>query len=88
MSDDEIKRLILSRRAAFIAAAIASLATAQCEPKPADPQPCLSPPVDPIDQRPQVCLSPMPATPPDAGAATEAPPQPCLSGVVPPPKQP
>ena len=95
MSDEEIKRLILARRAAFVAAAVASLAVASCEPKPADPGPCLSAPYDPNAQPPpnpnyppQVCLSPLPPPPPDAGGgATEAPPQPCLSGVVP-PKQP
>ncbi len=87
MSDEEIKRLILARRAAFIAAAVASLAAAQCEPKPADPQPCLSQvPYDPTEPRPQVCLSPIPQQPPpDASAdAPEPTPQPCLSPVVPP----
>ena len=43
MSDDARKK-ILERRAAFVAAAIASIAaTSSCEPKPAiSPEPCLS----------------------------------------------
>lgn len=75
MSDDEIKRAILSRRAKFVAAAIAAAGlTSSCSPDP-----CLSPrreddastdaPKDgttdaPADG-PQVCLSPIE---PDAGA--------------------
>jgi DNA polymerase-3 subunit gamma/tau len=91
--DDDCKRTILSRRARFIAAALASagLTAASCNKSnvEANPQPCLSaPPMDyhaapprpetpPPEPPPQVCLSPMPP-PEDAGA-----PQPPGSGKVP-----
>ena len=82
MGDDDSKRLILSRRARFVAAALASVsAVAQagaCTPSP--------------------CLEPVPTPVPDAGAARDAGndadttgtmpddsgvPQPCLSTVPP-----
>ncbi len=93
MSDDETRKLILARRAKFVAAAIASVGIA-CGKTGADPQPCLSPP--PMEQdatTPQPCLSvmipvePVDAAPPiqtdsDAGAQ----PQPCLSPMPNPPQ--
>jgi len=92
MSDEEIKRLILARRAAFVAAAVATLAATECAPKEADPGPCLSAPYNPNGERPQVCLSVPPTLPDaspetDAGTAVEydAPPAPCLSPMVAPP---
>ena len=81
MGDDDTKRLILSRRARFVAAALASVsAVAQagaCTPSP--------------------CLEPVPSPVPDAGTAREAGrdaetptneddsgvPQPCLTTVPP-----
>lgn len=71
MSDDDLKRLILSRRARFVAAALAATGLASCSPTP-----CLdiaNPPNDassdaakdaPSDG-PQVCLAPIPE---DSGA--------------------
>jgi hypothetical protein len=80
--DDESKRIILTRRARFIAAALASagLTAASCNKSNVDanPQPCLSAPPQNYDAAPpephepppvpppQACLSPMP-TPEDAG---------------------
>jgi hypothetical protein len=82
--DDDCKRIILSRRARFIAAALASagLTAASCNKSnvEANPQPCLSappqnydaapPPLEtpPPEPPPQVCLSPLPM-PEDAGPA-------------------
>ena len=83
MTDDDSKRIILSRRARFIAAALASagLTAASCNKSnlEANPQPCLSAPpqnydaapppqeTPPPEPPPQVCLSPLPM-PEDAGA--------------------
>lgn len=95
MSDprDDAKKKILARRASFIAAALASVA---CQKEPAErPEPCLAVPIgyqppdaspEPPPPQPQVCLTPMVATPVDAGPpAVEPEPQPCLK-VAPPPR--
>jgi hypothetical protein len=93
MGDDESKRLILARRARFVAAALAGVAaTANACGGDAEPQPCLSPlydggisdgRADAADARPQPCLEPMieDAAKPDADADAE--PQPCLSPLPP-----
>jgi hypothetical protein len=65
--DDDVKKLILARRARFVAAAVAMNAV-MCggETDGTSPQPCLSPP----------CLDVIPA--PDGGT-----PQPCLTPIAP-----
>jgi hypothetical protein len=88
MGDDDAKRLILARRARFVAAALAGVAgvAVACGGSidDADPQPCLSPPYQPrdagsgTDAEPQPCLEPLP---PDAGDDAE--PQVCLSPLPP-----
>jgi hypothetical protein len=63
MAADDAKKLILARRATFVAAALAGVSVA-CgkEPSP-PPQPCLSVPMEPRDAEPepppQPCLTPM-----------------------------
>jgi hypothetical protein len=73
----DAKKLILARRARFIAAAVASVGIA-CGKKDVPPQPCLSEPMIRDDaEAPQPCLSvaiPTDPLPPDA-----EPPRPCLS---------
>ena len=70
---DETRRIILARRAKFVAAALAGLgaATGACE----SPQPCLSPNYEPREAGPEVppqpCLT-APYEPPDAGDAGDA----------------
>ncbi len=93
MSDDDAKKIILARRARFVAAAVASvgIACGKTEAGPA-PMPCLSvtipsdgeaPASDP-GPPPMPCLSPLPADaaafdpPSDAGADATIP-VPCLS---------
>jgi len=90
--NDDSKKLILARRARFVAAALAGVGVA-CGKEPAQPQPCLSPVyVAPPDAEPMPCLSPPVYVPPDAdtttteasdaGAGAEpdaAKPMPCLS---------
>lgn len=68
--DDASKRLVLARRAKFVAAAVAGIAIG-CG-KESKPQPCLSESVLEPDAAPppQPCLAP--------------PPQPCLSMYIPP----
>lgn len=86
MGNDEAKRIILARRARFVAAALAGLNAAMCGGK-SEPQPCLSV-VAEDSGTPQPCLSP-PSHPIDAAtdAGADAPddadaqPQPCLSPV-------
>ena len=88
MGNDDAKRLILARRARFVAAALAGVAVA-CggSTQDADPQPCLSPPSQPrdagsdADAGPRVCLeAPLEdaGSDEDAGADADAEPQPCL----------
>lgn len=85
MGNDDAKRLILARRAKFVAAAIAGMAVA-CGGS-ADPEPCLSPVLQPrdagpdadADTQPQPCLDV--SAPEDAGKDAE--PQPCLSPLPP-----
>jgi hypothetical protein len=79
MAADDDKKLVLARRAKFVAAALAGVSVA-CGKEPAPPpQPCLSVPMDNRDAGapeppPQPCLTPM-MMPEDAGppaAATDA----------------
>lgn len=62
MSDDA-KRAVLARRARFVAAAMAGIATASCD---ACSRPCLSPRPTSVDASPGPCLS-VPMGPVDAG---------------------
>jgi len=94
MSDDQ-KKIVLARRAKFVAAAVASVGIACGKEQAEPPRPCLSQVYVPPDAEPQPCLSPVAVEPPDA--ATEdaampmpsdaATPVPCLS-VAPPRKPP
>ena len=102
MSDDDAKKIILARRARFVAAAVASVGIACGKTEAGSaPMPCLivaipsdaePPPSDP-GPPPMPCLSPMPADaaafdpPADAGAADATIPVPCLS-IRPPTKEP
>lgn len=71
MSDDA-KKVILARRARFIAATLAGVGVA-CGKEPAPPpQPCLSQPMT-VDAEPLPCLSPK-LVEQDAGAPDAAPP--------------
>lgn len=72
MGNDDAKRLILARRAKFVAAAIAGIAVA-CGGSEADPEPCLSPVLQPRDAGPDA----------DANANVDAQPQPCLDVLAP-----
>jgi hypothetical protein len=82
MGDEETKRLILSRRARFVAAALASVA-AVAQANACSPQPCLEPVPTPVPDAGDVHDG--------AGADSEArsalvdsgTPQPCLSTVPP-----
>jgi len=89
VTDDESKRIILSRRARFVAAALASagLSAASCNKNApeSNPQPCLSVPVQRVDAAP-----PPPEVPPSAPPSQEVtppvePPHVCLSPMPPPP---
>jgi hypothetical protein len=79
MGDDEAKRVILARRAAFVAAALAGLSATMCGGQTdADPQ---SPPGATNDGgTPQPCLTPFV---PDASSDADAAPQPCLAPLPP-----
>ena len=84
MGDDESKRIILARRAKFVAAALAGLNAAMCGGETtSEPQPCLSVARDDGGSPPQPCLSaPIDAARPDAADAADdadAEPQPCLA---------
>lgn len=94
MPNDEAKRLILARRARFVAAALTGVAVAcggSTESTDQNPQPCLSPPANldggrdtGTDAQPQVCLEPLPPDAgPDAESDADAGPQPCLSPLPP-----
>jgi hypothetical protein len=87
MAADDDKKMILARRAKFVAAALAGVSLAgvsvACGKEPTQPpQPCLSQPMDQRDAEPvpppQPCLSPMPynedagPSPIDAGAPADA----------------
>lgn len=85
MGNDDAKRLILARRAKFVAAAIAGIAAA-CGGAEADPEPCLSRVLEPRDggpdangdAEPRPCLDVSPVD-----ASDDAEPQPCLSPLPP-----
>lgn len=101
MSSDDPKKLILARRARFVAAALAGMSIACGKEKSSPPEPCLSVPIQRADAEapPGPCL----AAPLDwkerwdAGGATDGStttptttfdasvPMPCLSVVAPPP---
>jgi hypothetical protein len=73
MSDDGSKKIVLARRARFIAAAVASVGIACGKENKEPPMPCLSVAYIPPDAEPMPCLSPPPmdtndAAPTDAGA--------------------
>jgi hypothetical protein len=82
MGNDDAKRLILARRARFVAAALAGVAVA-CGGSEAEPEVCLSPLAprdaggDAADAQPQPCLEPT------FDAGKDAEPQPCLSPLPP-----
>lgn len=94
MGDDEARRLILARRARFVAAALTGITAAMCggEEDGANPRPCLDvaqdggrpqPCLDVApDAEPQPCLAPLPPDASDdagdAGDGGDAAPQPCL----------
>jgi len=84
MGDKEAKRIILARRARFVAAALAGLNAAMCGGETdggsdggTNPRPCLSPP-SVQDGGPKPCLSP-PLPDAAADADGDAEPQPCLA---------
>src|SRR5262245_42133194 len=90
MPPEDAKKLILARRAKFVAAALAGMtgvatACGGSTSEPADPQPCLKIAPDSSvaadasgDATPQPCLEPLP---PDSGGDAE--PQPCLAPLPP-----
>jgi hypothetical protein len=81
MGDDEAKRVILMRRARFVAAALAGLNAAMCGGETDGPSAGVPVAVD-DGGTPQPCLSA--TAPPDAGASdADAAPQPCLSPLPP-----
>jgi hypothetical protein len=88
MATDDAKRLILARRARFVAAAVAGLAAA-CGGGTDDtkPTPCLDPVMrdSGADAEPQPCLVPLlpDASTDDASDADTGVPQPCLSQLPP-----
>lgn len=63
--DDQAKRIVLARRARFIAAAMAGVAAASCD----RPRACLEPPMATATATtsPAACLKPPHVAPPDAG---------------------
>jgi hypothetical protein len=89
MGDEEAKRIILARRARFVAAALAGLNAAMCGGKSDGdaPKPDAGV-VAPDGGNPQPCLSSLPRDPEDASADADeaaadadadAEPQPCLA---------
>ncbi len=102
MTDDESKRLILARRARFVAAALASagISAASCNKNApeSNPQPCLSVPVQRVDAAPPPSDVPPsdvpPAEPPPSAPPSQEvtppvePPHVCLSPMPPPPPRP
>ena len=75
MSEDELKKRILSRRAKFVAAAIAASGIAACGGEVSGPTDASADgPKDTAADVPQACLT----APWDAGDAGDAGPQPCL----------
>ena len=77
MAADDDKKLILARRAKFVAAALAGVSVA-CgkEPNPPPPQPCLSVPMERRDAEPEPppmpCLTPVMQESIDAGPPAES----------------
>lgn len=92
MGDDEVKRRILGRRAAFVAAAVAGSSVGACDAcgEHASPGVCLkvhvvedaaaTPPVDAGEPAPLVCLVIRPPLDLDGGA--DARPHPCLGPIL------
>jgi len=85
MSDDA-KKLVLARRARFVAAALAGISVACCGKDKASPFVCLDVPApeDASATTPQVCLTAIPTPPPPPDASASAVPVPCLGGAPPP----
>ena len=82
MGDEVSKRIILGRRATFVAAAMAGLNAAMCGGETTgNPQPCLSVAVDGGSAQP--CLAPLPPDASRADAADAGEPQPCLAPLPP-----
>lgn len=87
MSNDELKKRILSRRARFIAAALTSAGLGVAPACGGDtvPQVCLTPTQSDggsdadADAAPQPCLAPMQDSGGDATSDADAAPQPCLA---------
>ena len=59
MMSDDAKKLILARRARFVAAALAGVSIACGKDNASNPEPCLAVPIEPADaaSRPRACLS-------------------------------
>lgn len=68
--NDDSKKMILARRARFVAAALAGVGVA-CGKEQAQPQPCLSQVYVAPDAEPMPCLSPPVYVPPDAEATKD-----------------
>jgi hypothetical protein len=92
MGNNDAKRLILARRARFVAAALAGVAIAcgGSTTDDANPEPCLGPQYQPprdaggdADAQPQPCLEPPIQEDAGADADADAEPQPCLSPLPP-----
>jgi hypothetical protein len=91
MGNDDAKRLILARRARFVAAALAGVAAACGGETEESPRVCLSVLADSgpgdasgSDAEPQPCLAPLPPdASTDAASDADAGPQPCLSPLPP-----
>ena len=94
MGTDDAKRLILARRAKFVAAAVAGIAAA-CGGAETSPEPCLSQVLNrdagpdgevssdaSADAEPRPCLD-LPLTDASTDAGDDAEPQPCLSPLPP-----
>ena len=60
MGDDDVKKLVLARRAKFVAAALVGLSAARCggQTEGSNPQPCLSQRCEGEDCSPRPCLKP------------------------------
>lgn len=80
MKDDEARKKILARRAAFVAAALATVAGADA----CSPQPCLEPPRAPPGDGGADTEQPLVESPDAQPPFQPPPPMPCLSPMPPP----
>ena len=80
---DRTRRTILERRAAFLAAAVASIGAASACDELSKARACLSATADPSARPLAPPADAAPAAPPDDGPPDEGPPMPCLSIAVP-----